>query len=196
MDSAPLVAAAVTCAAFVSTNLDNLLALAAFRASGTGTRQVIVGYWTALLAIVALAAGIGLADGAFPAWPMGWLGLIPIILGLAQLGLLLKGPGPGMQHPRPAASTTTAAAVFMAMSVDSVAILGPLTADTADRLEVVVLACWIAMGGVWTWASGWLAGRPAVARVAERLGAWISPLIMVLVGTYILLDTSTDALPG
>ena len=69
-------------------------------------------------------------------------------------------------------------------------------ADSADRLEAVVLGTWMAMGAAWIGVAGALAARPSAARLAERAGAWLAPALMIGVGIYILLDTPTDAFPG
>lgn len=188
--------AAVTCAAFMSTNLDNLLVLAAFRASPGASRRVLPGYWASLLIVVAVAAGIGLTDGMLSPGLVGWLGLVPITAGLAQLAVAAARRRSPPRLRRAPASAIAASVTFLAISADSLAVLGPLAADTADRWEPVVLVSWLAMGAVWTWVSGWMARRPVIAREVGRRGAWMAPLVMILAGIYILLDTPTDALPG
>lgn len=196
MDSAFLVVIAVTCVAFVSTNLDNLLALAALRASGRSGRPVVLGYWVSLIVVAVAAWGIGLADGIVSAHWVGWLGLVPIVVGTVQLVGLIRCTAAQGRTPRPRASALGVAAMFLAMSADSVAVLGPLVADTLHRFEGLVLICWVVMGGAWTRLSGWVAGHPRVAIAAERYGAWIGPVLMIAVGLYILLDTPTDVMPG
>jgi len=185
---------ALGCVAFVSTNLDNLVVLTALRAS-SGDRRVLVGYWASVSLILAIGAGIGLVDSWISPDAVGRLGWIPLGLGVFQLGVFLSGRASGVAERGPVAGAAGALAVFAAMSADSVAVLGPMVADTANRLEWAVLAGWAGMGVVWTWLSGRLATRPAVVAATGPLGAWLAPVLMILVGCYILLDTAYDVLP-
>ncbi len=185
---------ALGCVAFVSTNLDNLVVLTALRAS-SGDRRVLVGYWASVSLILAIGAGIGLVDSWISPDAVGRLGWIPLGLGVFQLGVFLSGRASGVAERGPVAGAAGALAVFAAMSADSVAVLGPMVADTANRLEWAVLAGWAGMAVVWTWLSGRLVARPAVVAATGPLGAWLAPVLMILVGCYILLDTAYDVLP-
>jgi cadmium resistance protein CadD (predicted permease) len=121
---------------------------------------------------------------------------VPVLVGTVQLVGLIRRTAVQGRTPRPRASALGVAAMFLAMSADSVAVLGPLVADTLNRLDAAVLVSWMVMGGVWTRLAGWVAGHPRVAIAAERYGAWIGPVLMIIVGLYILLDTPTDVMPG
>lgn len=184
----------LACVAFVSTNLDNLVVLTALRASG-GTRRALVGYWASVGMVVAVGAGFGLADSWLSPDRVHWLGWVPLGLGIYQFGVVLAGRASTVVDRGPVAGAAGALAVFTSMSADSVAVLGPLVADTANRLEWAILAGWAVMALVWTWLSGRLASRPAVVAATGPLGAWLAPALMILVGCYILLDTAYDVLP-
>ena len=190
----PAAVLALGCLAFASTNLDNLVVLTALRASG-GTRRVLVGYWASVCLVLAIGASFGLVDQWLSAESVSWLGWVPVGLGVFQLGVFLSGRASGAVDRGPVAGAAGALAVFAAMSADSIAVLGPLVADTANRLEWAVLAGWAAMGVVWTLLSGRLASRPAVVAATAPLGAWLAPALMIIVGGYILMDTFSDVVP-
>ena len=192
-----LILVVVTATGFVATNLDNLLALTVLAVSaGAARARVMAGYALSVLAVVGVGLGLGLADDAAGPASVRLLGLVPLAAGAVQLARLARrGPGEAATVRR-VSGTLPSMAVFAAMSLDSVAVLGPLVADSADRLEPVVLGTWLAMGAAWIWLAGRLASRPAMARLAERAGARAAPLLMMAVGVYILLDTPTDVLAG
>ena len=187
------VAAALTlsCVAFVSTNLDNLLVLTALRAAGS-PRRMVAGYAAAVVLVMAVGAGFGFADDWLAPGQVGWVGWVPLALGGYQLAVFLAGRATGTRRRGQVAGAAGAFVVFAAMSTDSIAVLGPLVADTANHLESLVLAGWAGMAVVWIWLSGRLASRPSVAAATERLGGWLAPVLMILVGCYILLDTVSD----
>ena len=182
------------CLAFASTNLDNLVVLTALRASG-GTRRVLVGYWASVCLVLAIGASFSLVDDWISPENVNRLGWVPLGLGIFQLGLFLSGRASGAVDRGSVAGAAGALAVFAAMSADSIAVLGPLAADTANRLEWAVLAGWAGMAVVWTWLSGRLVMRSAVVAAIGPLGAWLAPALMILVGCYILMDTAYDVLP-
>jgi len=190
----PVAVMALGCLAFASTNLDNLVVLTALRASG-GNRRVLVGYWGSVCLVLAIGASFRLVDDWLSPESVGWLGCVPLALGVFQLGVFLSGRASGAVDRGPVAGAAGALAVFAAMSADSVAVLGPLVADTANRLEWAVLAGWAGMAVAWTFLSGRLATRPGVAAATGPIGAWLAPALMILVGCYILLDTFSDVMP-
>jgi len=184
----------LACVAFVSTNLDNLVVLTALRVSGS-TPRVLAGYGASVALVLAVGAGFGVTDEWLAPGHVQWIGWVPLGLGLYQLAMFLAGRASGAVRRGSVAGVAGAFAVFTAMSADSVAVLGPLVADTANHLERIVLTGWAGMAVVWAWLSGRLATRPSVAAATGRLGAWLAPVLMILVGCYILLDTVSDVVP-
>lgn len=187
---------AVTGAGFVSTNVDNLLALTALTVSAGPSRvRVMSGYALSVLAVGVIALGFGAADSLAEPDLIRLLGLVPLAAGVVQLVKLVRAGSGSDVSVRSASGILPSLFVFLAMSADSVAVLGPLVADSANHLEPVVLGTWLVMGAAWVAVAGILAARPSAARLAGRAGAWVAPVLMIGVGIYILLDTPTDAFP-
>ena len=82
---------AVTVVSFIGTTLDNLLMLTLLRASGTAARDIALGFLLGSIVVLLLcAAGTGLAS-VLPVTYLGYLGIVPVGLGVAGLAAALRG---------------------------------------------------------------------------------------------------------
>ena len=59
---------------------------------------------------------------------------------------------------------------------------------------LLIISTYLLAALAWAGLSIAIAGREALARRIERSGSKLVPWILILVGIYILLDTSTDTL--
>src|SRR5262249_22497597 len=79
-------------AAFVASNVDDLLLLVVFFASpGFHPRSIVAGQFVGMGALVAVSVVLSQLAIAFSAHWIAWLGLIPLLLGLVQLWKLVRG---------------------------------------------------------------------------------------------------------
>jgi cadmium resistance protein CadD (predicted permease) len=139
----------------------------------------------------ALVIAIG-ADQAFSSW-VGYLGVVPIALALHELWRQYHGAeqavseGPA-RHIGLAATTL----LFLSMSLDSLAVMAPLFADSLPSYRVFALmgAVSAVLGiGLFSITLSCLATpSPRWASKLERLG----PVAMILVGLYVLMNSGTD----
>ena len=188
-----LAMAASAAFAVIATNLDNLAVMVALLL--TSNRSRVLGGYLAAQAIV-LAVALIIAEGAEEAMPgwTGYLGLVPLALGLIGVWRQWRGVGDG-DMPVSAGGTLLASTVlFLGLSTDSLAVMAPLLADTVPVLRVT--ATLGAGGAILTIG---LLGL-SMARGAEASGGWISkleklgPYAMIAVGLYVLANSGTDAI--
>jgi cadmium resistance protein CadD (predicted permease) len=187
----------VTTASFVSTSFDNFMLLVGFYADERYARgRVLLGYATSTLSVVLLAHGAAAAAETAPPALLGYLGLIPLALGLVGLARLAS------RAPRQEATTGTGArglvavlGVMLANSGDTLAVFISLFADTAEGLEAWVLGT--AMAGATGYAvlARWLVDRSGAAERLQRYSRVVLPLLLIGIGAYILANTPTDAIP-
>jgi cadmium resistance protein CadD (predicted permease) len=84
----------VVLSAFVATNLDNLLILVGLLGAAPGQRAaVIVGYVAAAAAVLVAALLGGLAGSLIDPALVGYLGILPLVLGAWLLWRTVTGPG-------------------------------------------------------------------------------------------------------
>jgi cadmium resistance protein CadD (predicted permease) len=181
----------VAAASFVATGLDNLLILVGLLGASDERKAVASGYLTGILLVAIAAAGLSLATHRLPAELLGYLGLIPIGLGLWHL-VRLRRPEAGRGETLLETGVVPVALLTVAASGDSLATFVALFSDSATRLAVPILATIAACSVGWLALARFLSTHERVVRVLERGGAYLIPVLLIVIGTYILLDSPTD----
>jgi len=178
----------------ILTNLDNLAALLALTLVSGGKRSVI-GFLLAQAIVIsaALLLALGVED-VVPHWA-GYLGLIPLSLGV--LALIRRKRGADAQanpNLESGASVIMVTLLFISLSMDTFAVLAPLLADSAPsfRTAGVIGASLAALGlaavALFGSKAPFMSG--ALAQRLERL----VPYVMICAGLYILSNSWTDAI--
>jgi cadmium resistance protein CadD (predicted permease) len=195
-----LTAMGLIAASFAATNVDNLALLTGWLVSARGrSRQILTGHLLGMFVLLVLSIGFALAASLMPIAWIGFLGVIPIAIGLKELYVLSRAASeaeavgvPGSEFVRPLSIATTQ----VANGVDTILVFGPLFADSLMTIDFVILAGFIAMSFLWFGLARILGNHAARFEVIERYGHWIAPIVMVVVGLYILDNTRTDVFPG
>ena len=173
----------------VLTNLDNLAVLFAMLLS-VGAIRAVAGFATAQIMVLIAAYGVAVGASDMMMGDTGYLGVIPIGLGLYAIWKRHTSP-PESQSIAPA-SYVMATVMFLAMSLDTFAVMTPLLIDstpayrtsaTIGVLAAITLTALMALG---------------LSRVAGHAGAWaakaesLGPFAMILAGIYVLIDSGSD----
>lgn len=193
---------AISAGAYIGTNLDNLILLVALHQRyAKHPRVVTAGYFTGMLLIGLICLVIGEAGELIPVSYLGLLGVIPISIGgLALIQLFAKnktGDSPGVTVG--SGAHTVFATVLMTQvsnSADSIITFSVLLADSMDVYDYVIAPTFLAMAGVFAWLALYSRKHPRLSEFLDRYGKFITPFILVLVGTYILSNTATDLMSG
>lgn len=189
--------AAVAAATFISTSLDNLfLLMGLVGGSGLRRRDIALGYGASVA--VVLAAGVAgnlIADLAAPGW-LRFLGAVPLAMGLWRVRALRRTPAPAAadEAVRGGTGIATIFGVMLAASGDSLVVFTSLMAETADAMVLVIIVTALSMSVGWSALARWVVEHPALAPFLHRCERWIVPPLLVAIGLYILLDTSTDTM--
>ncbi len=175
--------------AYASTNVDNLLLLASMRRGSGTVKPVMLGFLTASSGILLLSASFMGLGYLMPASALGYLGVIPITLGIRQL-LFSSGPA-DFAAPR-AVSAGAVAAILFSNSSDTLAAFGPLLVESEPAVAATLIVTFVVCAGLTLFLVESLqhaiGDRPWIDSLASRG----TPIIMILVGSYILMDTATD----
>ena len=183
---------------FFATNVDNLLLLVGWMLGGrTSMGRLAAAYAITVIAVLLASLALGLSANLIPIDYVGYLGLVPILLGVKMFAdqLRHRSHGPSnatMQNFSVAAVATT----LFANSVDTMLVFAPLLADSDAGTDRVIVAVYLVMALIWFLAARFFsqhAGRPRRVSTAAQ---WLTPLIMIAVGLYILDNTLTDVVPG
>jgi cadmium resistance protein CadD (predicted permease) len=186
---------AIAALAFVSTSIDNLAVLIAFFAArDLRPRRVVLGYLCATWFVAGAAwAGSKLVEFV-PVLNLGFLGVIPLGLGI-QRAWGLRRSAPDIVAPTPTAGGAVAVAlVTLAQNADNFAVFLALFADSANSLHGAVLASLATCAAFWCAFAFGLAQHSPLAGTFRRAMRFALPFLLITVGAYILSETATDKL--
>ena len=183
---------------FFATNVDNLLLLVGWMLSGRASLlRLFAAYVLATLAVLAVSVALGQSANVIPVYYIGYLGLVPILLGLKVFADQIRSRG-----IQPETTTTGAYSVaavtttLFSNSVDTMLVFAPLLSDSHAGADRIVIVAYLAMALAWFLAAHLFSQRARELRHLATAAQWITPVIMIAVGLYILDNTLTDVYPG
>lgn len=199
-------------AAFVATNLDDILILTILF-SQTGKlfrrRDIVIGQYIGfiLLVIASLAGFFGCFLIPTP-W-IRYLGLVPVILGIFSLlkeeeeeepenvevdledaknspfGVAQGKPFGGWFDPR----TYSVAALTVANGSDNIGIYVPLFASSTVTSLIVIVSVFLILVGVWCAIAYGLTSVPTIATILTSQGSTFVPCVLIGLGIFIVKES-------
>jgi cadmium resistance protein CadD (predicted permease) len=191
MDS-PMRALAVAIAAFVATNVDDILILLLFFANRAyRSWQVVLGQYLGMTALIALSLLGAAAAGLIPPRHLGLLGLLPLAIGLHAFFR------PGEEGPdtavAPAAGSSRrmliVAAVTIANGGDNLGVYIPMFAARGQVDRIVIVVVFLLLTGVWCLVARGLVDNRRLQAPIQRMGHRIFPWVMIALGLEILVSS-------
>jgi cadmium resistance protein CadD (predicted permease) len=177
--------------AYASTNIDNLLVMAALAGGSASRAAIVTGFLLASLVVLLVSAFAIVIETFVPPEILGYLGFAPLSIGLY---LLLATGTSDSQRPLNAASWPAVTGLLIANSSDTVFALGPLFAESGPAARIGLVAGFVMIAPLWLalilGVSSKLASSKRLARIAPRIAPWM----MILIGLYILSDSATDVI--
>lgn len=197
-----LIIVGVTSAAFIGTNLDNLLLLTAmYSRYERQPLMVTAGYFAGMILVGGIALIIGEAGDYIPLAYLGLLGVIPMMMGVVSLWKLFSRTG-STEDVLPVIDSK-GLTVFLALiatqlsnSADSVIAFSALLAESTDRSDFLIAPTYLAMIGIFSGVAYYSLRHKKLSEFLERYGQYVTPFILILVGLYIFSNTSSDLVPG
>ena len=198
-----LTALGLIAASFAATNFDNLALLTSWLLSARGrTAPILIGHLLGMFALLVLSFLFGTAANLVPIDWIGFLGVIPITMGLIGLKRLHGLSSTNTENETTHETRTglalplSVATTQVANGVDTVLVFGPLFADSSETIDFAILIGYMAMAFVWFGLARFLGSHATRFKIIGRYGHWVAPIVMIIVGMYILSNTQTDVLPG
>ena len=187
---------------YASTNLDNFIVLSAYSAK-PGYRPLFgrLAFVSVCLTVILASLLLARVADSLIADKLRYLGLIPLGLGLYQLGKLVlrryrpDGEEAGEKDPSVVELSFYLgfALALLANSSDSVIVLTPIFADLKLAFificAIVAIVVAIVMSGV----AGYIGTHPLLRAQVEKIGRWALPFLLIGIGFMILSNKPDDA---
>ena len=195
---------------FAATNIDDIVILMLFFAQVNASfrpRHIVVGQYLGFAALI-VASLPGFFGGLIvPKAIIGLLGLVPIAIGISHLvkkehddNEVQAVSGEFSRESNSPVSKLAnlfnpqifnVAAVTVANGGDNIGIYLPLFASSDLRSLAVILAVFLVMVGVWSYAAYWLTRQRAIASILTRYTKAVVPFVLIGLGIFILIDSGT-----
>ena len=175
--------------AYAATNVDNLLIMATLGANANNRGNLVAGFLVASTGVLVIASMATFIERIVPADVLGYLGFVPLSIGLYLL--IFTSPHAEEKTSRPTAWPAVAGLLF-ANSGDTIFAVGPLFAESGSDARIGLAIGFILVAAVWLLLILNVSQRVARSEILSRLGPRLAPWMMILVGLYILSDSVTD----
>ncbi|KAF5979147.1 hypothetical protein FCOIX_5430 [Fusarium coicis] len=190
------------CATFAATNVDDIFVLVAFFAESTTSPfltpvKIAVGQYVGFTVIVAVSMiGYG-ASFLIPAEPIGFLGLLPILLGIWWILTYIFRKDEDEEEALDQELTTADGfrAVFKVASItvmngaDNISTYIPLFAEAkAGELAIYIVVYYI-MLGVWCCAAYLIMRQKHILHIAQKYARRLVPFLYVGLGIFIIVNS-------
>lgn len=185
--------------AFASTNVDDIFVLMLFFGNSRfKTREVFTGQYVGFIALIALSF-VGSFMGLYinQAY-IGLLGLMPVFLGIKSLISLARKRKKADEEDIAINTETnkhgniwTVAAVTFANGGDNIGIYIPLFATLSWGDKLTMITIFLVMVAIWCLIGKYLTKHPAIAKAINRYGHIASPIVLILLGIYILYESGS-----
>jgi cadmium resistance protein CadD (predicted permease) len=182
---------------FVTTNIDDIFLLLAFFADPKfRARQVVVGQYLGLAALVAVSILASLISLVLAPAYVGLLGLLPILLGLRQLMDAWRGSDDDDDNVPTASlgNVLTVAAVTVANGGDNIGVYTPVFATATPGEILTISAVFTIMAAGWCAFAHWLVQHPALGPPIRRFAHITAPFVLIGIGLFVLYEAGSWSL--
>lgn len=177
--------------AFIGTNMDDLLILMILfspvdPALPKQKRRIIAGHSIGLASLITVSL-LGAMGLTLLHWRiLGFLGLLPILLGIRALFALRRGKGEG--HDSIYATGIVASMLLtVANGADNIGVYMPLFLSCTGSERLVTILVFAGMNFLWCFIGFAIIRLPGIQKLIHRLGGILIPMILILLGICILL---------
>ena len=180
---------------FAATNIDDIFILMLFFAHVGGEFRnwhIVAGQYLGFAALVGLSVLGSLGVLLVPEEWSGWLGLVPIFLGIRVL-IKLRNESEDSK-PLERTGIFGVAAVTFANGGDDIGIYVPLFASAGFTSMWIIVFVFFILVAVWCYAGYRLGGHPTIAEKLGRYGHIMVPFVLIGLGIYILLKSGAPLL--
>jgi cadmium resistance transport/sequestration family protein len=178
--------------AFVSTNIDDIFLLMLFFSNNRfQPLEIIAGQLLGIVALIVISVIGSLVGLIIDPVYIGLLGLFPIYLGAKELlgenedDETLDGTRSGKTN------VMAVTGVTIANGGDNVGIYIPLFTTLSWMNKSIMITIFLLLTVAWCFFAKYLTHHPLLAKSIERYGKVVTPIVLILLGVYILYENGT-----
>jgi cadmium resistance protein CadD (predicted permease) len=181
---------------FVSTNIDDLFILTLFYGSGKyRSAQIMGGQYLGIFTLVVISFIGSLVGNFIDQRYIGFLGLFPIYLAIKQIVELLKNEtSDESELAGKNLGVLAIAGVTIANGGDNIGVYAPLLTTLPTPAKLQFLIIFLFMVFIWCLSAKYLAHRPLIAKSLHRYGHVIMPIVLLLLGIFIMYESKSLSL--
>ena len=185
---------AAAAAMFAATNIDDIVVLTVlFLASSKGRPrpwEIVGGQYLGFIALVGISVLAALGLTLVPDEWVGWLGLVPLGIGVAGLiRFLAKRGEEEAEGAISAVGLLSVAGITIANGADNIAIYTPIFRTMRPQDTVVTIIVFLILVAVWCALGRVVGTHPRVTETLERIEHWLVPAVFIGLGLFILVSS-------
>ncbi|KQO64133.1 cadmium resistance transporter [Curtobacterium sp. VKM Ac-2865] len=185
---------------FAATNIDDIVVLTVlFLASTRGTLpgwKVVIGQYAGFIALVAISVLAAAGLTIVPDQWVGFLGLIPLGIGLVGLIRALRRRGEDDDDDDAAVRAgglLGVAGITIANGADNISLYTPVFRTAPIPDTVVTIAVFLVLVAVWCLVARFVGTNKTVTEALEKIEHWLVPAVFIGLGLYILIESGVIA---
>src|SRR5258708_14128897 len=186
--------------AFAATNIDDIFILTFFFGDKRyKTSSVYFGQYLGIIVLIGVSVMGSLIGNFVDSKYIGLLGLFPIYLALRQIIRLIRGENDDERLEREEKSISTTgilsvATVTIANGGDNIGTYVPLFATLTTFDKSIMIALFLIMTFTWLITAKYLTTHPLMAKAISKYGHIITPIVLTLLGLFILKENGSFSL--
>nr|WP_012311482.1 cadmium resistance transporter [Arthrobacter sp. AK-1]ABR66950.1 putative CadD [Arthrobacter sp. AK-1] len=185
---------AAAAAMFAATNIDDIVVLTVlFLASSKGRPrpwEIVGGQYLGFITLVGVSVLAALGLTLVPDEWVGWLGLLPLGIGVFGLIRFLRRRGEEEEEGAiSAVGLLSVAGITIANGADNIAIYTPIFRTMAPQDTVVTIIVFLILVAVWCALGRVVGTHPKVIETLEKIEHWLVPAVFIGLGLFILISS-------
>jgi cadmium resistance transport/sequestration family protein len=183
--------------AFISTNIDDIFILILFFGNKRfKTREIVIGQYLGIITLIAIAFVASLAGLIIDKPYIGFLGLIPVYLGIKSLIGFFRNKdidqsSEELKLDGNRSNILSVAGVTIANGGDNIGIYTPIFAALSVSGAITMIAVFMIMTLAWCLIARYLTKHPYIARLIDKYGHMVTPFVLIALGLFILYESKT-----
>ena len=177
---------------FAATNIDDIVVLTVlFLASSRGKPrpwQIVVGQYLGFITLVVISVVAALGLTIIPDEWVGFLGLIPLGIGIWALVRGLRRNGDD-DDKIAAVGLWGVAGITIANGADNISLYTPIFRTSSPGDVTIMIVVFLILVAVWCAAGRLIGTHKAVTETLERVEHWLVPVVFIGLGLFILVES-------
>jgi cadmium resistance transport/sequestration family protein len=187
----------VSIIAFASTNIDDIFILTLlFGDKRYKTRDVYIGQYLGIITLISVSIAGSFLGNLIDSKYIGLLGLFPIYLGLRQIISLLKHENKEEELKEEETKFSKigilkVATITFANGGDNIGVYIPLFTTLTMADKSIMISIFLMMVFVWLTVAKYLTTHPILTKLLSKYGHIITPIVLCLLGLFILKENGS-----